>query len=250
MIGSGNVATQLAHAFVAHHLCIAQVFSQRIENAEELALSVHSKATNKLDAIVPDADLYVISVADDALQHVADGLPSVNGIVVHTSGSKPIEVLKKFTNYGVFYPLQTFSKYKRTSFVEIPICLESPQKQILEVLGSLASRLSNNIRYLNSEQRQMAHLAAIFTNNFTNYMQVIAQEILQKHGIDPKLLTPLLHETLDKLNYMSAWAAQTGPAKRGDSNLIKYHLELLNDYPSYKAVYQLLSESIVTKTLH
>jgi predicted short-subunit dehydrogenase-like oxidoreductase (DUF2520 family) len=249
LIGSGNVATHLAHAFVAHGISIAQVYSKRQENAEELAHAVHSKATNNLAAVVPDADLYVISVADDALQNVASLLPQVAGIVVHTSGSKPIEVLERFANYGVLYPLQTFSKAKKTAFERIPICLESSQKQVLESLYLLASSLSNDVRYLNSQQRRMAHLAAVFTNNFTNYMQVIAQEILEKQGLEPSLLHPLLHETFDKLLYMSPWAAQTGPAKRADVNLIKSHLELLNDYPSYKAIYQQISESIVTKTL-
>lgn len=249
LIGSGNVATHLAHALVAYGITVAQVYSRRLSNAEELAHSVHSTATSNLATIVPNADLYVISVADDALQTITSLLPQVAGIVVHTSGSKPLEVLDRFANYGVLYPLQTFSKAKKTAFEQIPICLESSQKQVLESLYKLASCLSNDVRYLDSQQRRMAHLAAVFTNNFTNYMQVIAQELLEKQGLEPSLLQPLLHETFDKLLYMSPWAAQTGPAKRADVNLLKNHLELLSDYPSYKAIYQQISESIVAKTM-
>lgn len=249
LIGSGNVATHLGLALVEHGVAIAQVYSRTIENAQELARAVGSSATNALGTLEPDADLYVLSIADDALQQVADTLPQLKGIVVHTSGSKPIDALVRFRQFGVLYPLQTFSKAKKATFKSVPICIESPQQQTLELLSELAGRLSNDVRVLSSDQRAMAHLAAVFANNFTNYMQVIAQEILVKHHLDPSLLQPLLHETFDKLMYMSPWAAQTGPAKRADTKLIQSHLELLNDFPGYKEIYQQVSSCILAKSL-
>lgn len=89
-IGSGNVATNLAHAFFNKGIKIESIFSRKLENAEKLAETVDAKAVNKICELTKKSDLYVISVTDDALDNVIEDLHKCFGRkinCVHTSGS-------------------------------------------------------------------------------------------------------------------------------------------------------------------
>jgi predicted short-subunit dehydrogenase-like oxidoreductase (DUF2520 family) len=247
LIGSGNVASHLGKVLVAKGYTITQVWSRTAVNAISLAGQINSTAIADLSLVNKSADFYIISVADDAIPVIVGSLPQISGIVVHTSGSQSIEVLNRFQQHGVLYPLQTFSKSREVDFNEIPLCLEASDSEILDNIQKLALTISPNIHYLNSVQRRYAHLAAVFANNFSNYMQVISSDILQSNQIDKNLLKPLIEESFNKLCSMDAWEAQTGPAKRLDTELISKHLDLLKPFPQFYKIYQTISESIVDR---
>jgi predicted short-subunit dehydrogenase-like oxidoreductase (DUF2520 family) len=58
-------------------------------------------------------------------------------------------------------------------------------------------------------------------------------------------LHPLLTETLNKASEITPTAAQTGPAKRGDMNVINAHLSRLNG--NEKKLYELITNMIIAK---
>ena len=99
IIGAGNVATHLAKAFAKDNE-IVQIFSNTISNAQILATSTNCpSAINDISHIVKNADLYVISIKDDAIAQIIEKIPFNTGLWVHTSGSVSIDVLtQKFTN--------------------------------------------------------------------------------------------------------------------------------------------------------
>ena len=67
IIGSGNVATALAVA-AASKCDIVQVYSRTLTHAQQLAQRVHCPlATNRLDRLEKDADIYIIAVSDYAI---------------------------------------------------------------------------------------------------------------------------------------------------------------------------------------
>ncbi|MCF8303404.1 MAG: DUF2520 domain-containing protein [Bacteroidales bacterium] len=248
MIGSGNVATHMALALYKAGLNITAVFSRNISNAEYLASKVEAKATDRLKDIPNDADLYLVSVKDSAVAAVAKNLELNENIVAHTAGAISQDVLKPASkNYGVFYPLQTFSKNKELNFNEIPLCIEAANRQTEDHLMDLAKKISGRVYSINEEQRQILHVAAVFVSNFTNYMFHLAEDITSHHKIDPEILRPLIRETVHKLQHMSAYHAQTGPAARGDENTMNKHLELLRQFPELKEVYKMMSEAIMKR---
>ena len=106
----------------------------------------------------------------------------------------------------------------------------------------MAKKLSNSVYVINSEQRKALHVAAVFVNNFTNYMYKIGDEICKKNEIPFEILQPLILETAKKVAEISPEKAQTGPAIRADSETIKNHLFLLNDHE--KEIYNLMTKSI------
>ena len=245
LLGSGNVATHLALALKAVGENITQVFSLNLINAKALAEKVDSKSTNSFSEIESNADLYIISVKDDAIAEVAVNLEGVNGLVVHTSGTTDIKVLSSVVkNAGVFYPLQTFSKNKEVDFAMIPLCLEATNLKQLEILNSLANKLSTKVYQLDGEKRKILHLAAVFACNFTNHLYALANQILGDNNLDFDIIRPLIAETADKVMIDLPDNLQTGPAVRNDESTINKHLTMLADLPELQEIYKTLSNSI------
>ena len=246
IIGAGNLATQLAFAMKEKGIRVQQIYSRTVESAKELAEKVGSDFTTDLFKLITDADLYVIAVKDSAIQEVLTDLElNVNRLIVHTAGSIPMNIMEGFfLNYGVFYPLQTFSKSRMIDFSTVPICIEANHPSNLIRLQNLAEKLSFSVHQIHSDERKTLHLAAIFVNNFVNHFYAIGAEILQDRNLDFDLLRPLIRETAEKIETLYPLKAQTGPAKRNDRDIIDNHLKMLQDKPEFQKIYSFVTESI------
>lgn len=244
LIGSGNVATHISLALKSAGHEILSVYSRNLENAKELAVKVGATPTNRLGEIANKSEILIISIKDDAIENLVLELELENILVAHTAGSVPMNVLGRFQNHGVFYPLQTFTKDKNTDFNEVPMLLEANNEPNLSILKKLAESISRKVEQVDSVQRKKVHVAAVFASNFVNYMFSISNAILSKESLSFELFEPLLKETLNKAFQLGPEKAQTGPALRNDTEVIKSHLDLLADDPNKQNLYSLLSSSI------
>jgi predicted short-subunit dehydrogenase-like oxidoreductase (DUF2520 family) len=163
--------------------------------------------------------------------------------VIHTSGSVAIKKLSDKNRKGVFYPLQTFSKDSEVDFSEIPICLEAENSSDIELLKEMGKAISKNVQLINSEEREKIHLAAVFVNNFVNFLYQAGSDLLSENKLSFDLLKPLIKETANKISKLNPSEAQTGPARRNDQLTIEKQLHLLKD-SEYRALYKLLTEAI------
>ena len=189
--------------------------------------------------------MYILCVSDNAISKVSNQLNNTqDSIVVHTSGSTNMNLLSKHKNHGVIYPLQTFSKNKQIQFTNIPFIIEANSKIVLDKLRKFCSILSKKVIDSDSVQRTLIHISAVFTNNFSNYMNVLAKEILNSNNIDSSILNPLINETANKLKHLSPLDAQTGPAIRKDQITIQKHLNLLKE-TKYFEIYDKLTKEII-----
>lgn len=240
ILGNGNLATHLIRVFIKkEQIDLVQVFSRNIEKIKHLSKKV-SITDNLLD--LKDADVYIISISDNSIAEFSSQLNLKGKLVVHTSGSVPMDALKGSFKKGVFYPLQTFTKGKKIKFKSIPICIEASNEEHLTLLEKLAREISNDVRHITSKEREKLHLAAVFVNNFVNHMYQKANEICDENKLPFDILYPLIKETAKKIESISPMDAQTGPAKRNDSKTIEKHLEQLNS--SQKEIYTAITNSI------
>lgn len=246
IIGAGNVATHLAKAFDKREN-VVQVYSRKISNAKALSQSLtNASATDDISQLLPDADVYIISVKDDAIADIANNTSATSGLWVHTSGSVPIDVLKKrFDKCGVLYPLQTFSRAIAVNITEAPFFIEGCDEPTTRLIENLAKKLSDNIYHADSDQRRKLHAAAVFGCNFTNHMWAQAYDILRSSGYDFKILEPLIKATIEKALTVSPTEAQTGPARRGDKKTMLSHEKILSEEQA--ELYKILSQSIMKK---
>ena len=252
MIGAGNLATNLGKALYKEGFSIKQVFSRTEKSAKLLAQSIDASYTTSFEDIIPDQQLYIISLRDSAfLEHLPQIMKDKEGaLVVHTAGSVPLDLLKEYTtSCGVFYPMQTFSKHREVSFAEIPIFIEAEQPADAQFLTSLAKQLSTKVYAADSSQRTKLHLAAVFASNFSNHMFALSSKVLAKYGLPLDAMSSLISETCRKAQEVDPFKAQTGPAVRCDHEVMKNHLEMLSDLPELQDIYKQISNSIIKHKL-
>lgn len=251
ILGAGNLSTHLSYALQQAEHEIVQIYSRTEASSSTLANKLYVPYTMDIKEINQDADLYIYAINDDALPEVISNVITPDAIHVHTAGSVDMNVFKgKRTNYGVFYPLQSFSKNKAVDFKEIPIFLESSSKEIENTLISLAETISNQVFVLNSEQRLQMHIAAVYVSNFVNYIYEIASQIVKSADIPFEVLQPLIDETAQKVKTLSPYDAQTGPARRNDIGVIQKHLEALKNQPKQQDLYKQITQMILDQYLH
>jgi len=242
IIGSGNVAQHLISAFAnSDSTELVQVFSRDISKVSHLVPA--DMVTDDFGTLA-DADLYIISVTDDAISEVSQKLTFTGKLVAHTSGSLSPDVLDAKNRRAVLYPLQTFTKNKPVNFREIPVCLEAESSSDYQTLEAVGRSISDAVFNIDSKQRKALHIAAVFANNFTNHMYKIANDICRENNMPFDILKPLIAETANKVRLLSPTDAQTGPAKRNDKKTIEAHLDYLTD-EKRKSIYKLLTQSII-----
>lgn len=247
LVGSGRIAWHLGKRLKSKGLPIAQVVSRTADHAHALATALGAAWTDDWTQIHPDASWVLMAVRDDAIEEVAARLtPYVpDALVTHTSGATPGSVLAPyFRRYGVFYPLQSFSKERMPVWSKIPFCVDASDEEGVLYLKKVAKIIGNLVYRVNDAQRAHLHVAAVFANNFANHCFAIAEQLLEEDGLPFEMLHPLMEETLAKALQDSPARMQTGPALRGDEDTMRRHLLLLERYPAWQDIYARLSDSI------
>lgn len=245
IIGSGNVATVLGRLMVQNDVEVLQIISRNIDHAASLAKELNCKYSDYHGIPDTDADLYIIAVADNALTPHVEFIKNLNKPVAHTAGSVSKNVLKSISSqYGVFYPLQSLKKEMKI-IPPLPILIDASDAFTLNLLQQLANKISNKVQVADDEERQKLHVAAVFVNNFTNHLYVIAESYCRIEGVDFNVLKPLIIETAQRMAESSPANLQTGPASRNDLFTIEKHLSLLQNYPEWRELYVRLTNSIM-----
>lgn len=247
LIGSGNVATWIAQRLQGNpRFPITQVFSRHLEHAQTLADLLNAEAIEDIRKLNPDNQIFIFALADKAYDEILPLLPFKLPLAFTTSGTVSCQCLKDYAEqYGVIYPLQTFTKTQDMRALEVPLCLESDfAGEHKTLMWELARELSPTCYEVSEAQRAKMHVAAVFACNFSNAMYQIAYKLLKENGLPFEILLPVLHQTVEKVAQMTPAEAQTGPAVRGDVNVMRAQISTLSD-DRLKELYRLVSELIM-----
>ena len=248
LVGAGNLATHLGKALKQAGYTIVQVYSRTNESATQLAELLQAEPVTEIDGLTTEAGLYIVALKDAVLPEL---IPSLlkgreESLWVHTAGSIPMNIWEEHgaDRYGVFYPMQTFSKQRDVCFSEIPLFVEARCADDVCLLKEVAGELTNHVYEADSEQRRSLHLAAVFCSNFAKHMYALSAGLLEKYNLPFSSMLSLIDETARKVHQLDPRQAQTGPAVRNDVNVMEKHLQMLADEPHLQSLYKALSESI------
>ncbi len=245
-IGAGNLATCLAVELFNKNYNIRQIYSRTSKSANSLACLVDADPITVVHDIDQRSDLYIVALSDAAIPDVVNNISFKDKNIVHTAGSVPMDVFDKCSSkYGVFYPLQTFSKQKSVKFEKIPIFIEANDDTLKESLLDIAKSISQKVFEVGFQSRKKMHLSAVFACNFVNHMLAISEKLMVDQGLEFDVFKPLLDETVSKAFSGSPLQLQTGPAIREDSNVMTEHIKMLENYPSFQEMYSFVSSSII-----
>ena len=162
IIGGGNVATHFTCAFSQTEASIIALAPGCRQSVADLSSNYGINCIQQVEDIPSDVDAVIIATNDSATAEVANLLPQIRGVVIHTSGSVPLSVLStKHNRAGVLYPLQTFSKNVAVDIKEVPFFIGQPLKRLGETfLFALFARVPTgsarrNITWVNAPGRGM-----------------------------------------------------------------------------------------------
>ncbi|MBI1183985.1 DUF2520 domain-containing protein [bacterium] len=247
IIGSGNTAWQLSHQFVQAAVPVVFIASRNSQKAaiiaEECGIDQLPYAQN-----LPECDLLFLCVNDASIAPVSAWLGANNRVcMVHCSGSVAIDALENKGGKGVFYPLQTMTTGRLLQPNQLPVCLEGSDAGVMEKLLWLAKTCGFPHIELDSSKRAQAHLSAVFVNNFMNHLLHQAQSLAASNQLDMAFFEALAQETVAKFFALGGEAAQTGPARRGDTATIEKHRNALKEIPEALNLYDIFTQSITRK---
>jgi predicted short-subunit dehydrogenase-like oxidoreductase (DUF2520 family) len=244
--GAGGVAEALCKALFHAGFKIDIVVSENETSGKPLA--DFCKAEWSHDLSFPDSTkVIIVAVPDSRLKSVLESvICNKDTLVAHSAGSFGLEIFpEKILKRGIFYPLQTFSKGRKIRFTDFPFLLEASDTESSGILKSLAESIGSKVHFVDTEQRRMIHLAAVFVCNFTNHMLTLGKNVALKADFPFELLVPLINETISKAIDSGPENSQTGPAVRNDMNTLEKHLELLSYSTELQKVYKVMTESII-----
>lgn len=231
-IGSGNVATRFA----------ARLREQGVE-----IVQICSRSGLPVSRLDPDAvNAVIVAVSDDAIAPVLAEIPKAGKAVwMHTAGSVGLDVFDpgKFPRRGVLYPLQTMLRNRPADWQRVPMLVEGDP-----LCARLARLMSPSVAELDSASRRRLHAAAVICCNMATYLWSLSEELTDRAGLDFDMLRPLIDETARRALTMSPARAMTGPAKRGDLQTLRKHLDALPE--EIAGVYKFLSNKMLLQFNH
>lgn len=194
----------------------------------------------------PRCDVAWITVSDGAIAEVARALPQ-GPVVLHASGACDLEVLAPHVLRGSLHPLQSFPGAQ----VAIPPTQGVPAAiagtpETLPVVQQLAGDLGFRAVQVPGDRR-LYHAAAVLAGNFSTVLLELGGQLLEQAGVDPaqaqQLLIPLMLASVEQASHVGPAAALTGPIARGDTHVVKQHLDAIALHtPDLLDVYGVLAE--------
>jgi predicted short-subunit dehydrogenase-like oxidoreductase (DUF2520 family) len=245
IIGSGNMASALLEQLKEQRWPIRWICSRNETSGKQLANDAGVPFFSP-EQIPDDAHVAMIllCVPDDQIASCARAFKKHAETLVHFSGSVDITALET-PHAGVIWPVMSFNAFRSYIWKQTPLLWEANSEEATMSVKQFIEALGGPGFMVNSENRRLMHLAAVFANNFTNACIAAAQELAHKAQCPSNLLDSLILQTLMQAMHTEAVLHQTGPAKRGDNTTMNAHLRLLENEPQLINCYRAMSELIV-----
>jgi predicted short-subunit dehydrogenase-like oxidoreductase (DUF2520 family) len=188
-----------------------------------------------------DADAVVFATPDDALKDVAARHAlRPDQLALHLSGAHPSTVLAPTgARTASLHPLRAFAS-ERISLEGTFLFVEGdPQVE------ELATDLGGEVVRVDTQGKLLYHAGAVVASNYVVTLLQVARDLLVRAGVEPALalaaLSKLAAGAVDNVAGVGLPQALTGPAARGDAELIRRHVEALD--PATRRLYAALLEA-------
>jgi predicted short-subunit dehydrogenase-like oxidoreductase (DUF2520 family) len=253
IIGAGKVGIALGHVLQNKGFAVVAVASRREEPLELARNYIPGRVlyTKNVSDVVREADVIAVTTQDReihpaALEIFRNVEKLDRKLFFHTSGAHPATELspleQKGAMLGSLHPLQTFPDVN-SGIVALPgtyIFIEGDEKAI-PVLDLLASTIGFKAVRIESRNKLLYHLSAVFVCNLLTALMHTGEGIVNRIGIDLMPFFPIIETTLRNIEKKGPLLSLTGPVVRGDAGTVASHLEAIKGMEPQESVYRMLS---------
>jgi len=175
-------------------------------------------------APLPESDLMVVAVSDDAIGEVATHLNPLAADVhaaVHLSGFTPVAALAPLAGVsaiGSFHPLQSLPDPRAgaAKLVGAWIGVTSDDDLLSDDLFRLARSLGSHPFELPDDAKALYHAAAAAAANYPLAALAMSRRLFEAAGVPFEAAGPLVRAVVDNALLLGPEASLTGPIARGD----------------------------------
>jgi predicted short-subunit dehydrogenase-like oxidoreductase (DUF2520 family) len=246
IIGTGNIAWFFGNRIVtARHRCTG-VYARDKEAAQKLSEALLSDKYGGISEIEDgDADICFLAVSDTAIAEVAEELSFKKTVLVHTAGALSLDSIKSAAkDRAVLWPIYSILRNTPPNHRNIPCAWEASTDKAQKYLLSIGHAITDMLFEAKYDQRKWLHLSAVISNNFTNHLMSVCEQVCTEHGLPFSTLTPIIEQTFERIRQSSPQNLQTGPAIRHDTNTINEQINLLSKHPRWQKIYEAITASI------
>lgn len=250
IIGAGRVGRTFLRLLGPQ---VQDIASATHNSAERAAEDANYGRASRIDRMRP-AEIWLLAVSDSQIAAAARTLAGTNApasIAIHFSGFHNAEEMFSLREKG----WQLASAHPNLSFADAEVassrfpgtlCGLEGDKVAVAVAQKLLVGLGAETFEISSEGKPLYHAAAVITNNFTTVLQALALETWEAAGVSQdvaqRLNRSLLRSSVENLERMPPAEALTGPAARGDGDVVKAQtLRMAEWQPSASQIYTFLS---------
>lgn len=246
ILGTGKLAESLLIALTEHNNAFDIFIAGR--NAQKTAELCKRFQVKPLEPSLLFKMPVLLCVPDDVIAAAAKTVEPIASCIIHFSGATSIEVLQPLEGgRGVLWPLQSFGTPKSPEdWKHIPLVTQVEGKLVRECIDKLTAVLGGSIYELNDAARKKMHLSAVFMNNFMHHVARVTFDYCNKNNVPFEALKPLVNETFKSVFAHPPKETQTGPARRGDIQILTQHELMLAQEPEMLEIYRLISHQIIT----
>ncbi len=234
IIGTGKVGrTLMALLAEADGLSLGDVLGRRPDSAAAAVAAAGAGRVVESVAQMAAADLWVLPVPDDRIAVVAAELAEAQpeaSAALHCSGFLSSAVLAPLAARG----WSTASCHPVLSFADPAIaarqfpgtcCAVEGDATAAGLARDLVRRLGGEPFAVDAQGKALYHAAAVISNNFATMLQAVAREAWAASGVAPEMAerlgNALLAGTAESVARLGPAAALTGPAARGDTEVLR-----------------------------
>lgn len=197
-----------------------------------------------LDALATDSDLVLLATSDRAIHTVAEALPATEAIVFHASGA-----LAHVRDGFSLHPLHVLPPVGENSDLRDVLLVFEGQHR--EMASEIAKAIGARFAEIATQSKPLYHAAAVFGANYVAALLEIAHDLMSRAGVTGTRddLARLATSAVENWRSHGDAGRFTGPAARGDREIVESHLTALHDRPEVADIYRLLAEEITRAIL-
>ena len=186
-----------------------------------------------------DSELLLVAVSDRAIGEVATAIPGTDALIFHASGA-----LLSMRDGFSLHPLKSLPPVGVASDLEDTLLVfEGEHRRTAKLM---AAAIGARFCEVAPEQKALYHAAAVFGSNYVAASLEIAQRLMARAGVTDvrEDLVALARSAIENWRAHEDAKRFTGPAARGDDDVLAKHREALQDDPQVAELYELLAAEI------
>lgn len=215
----------------------------RPESKSRLPELLETPRRHVLD-LAAESELLLVAVSDAAVETVVTRIPPTEAIIFHASGALPAP-----KGGFALHPLKALPPVGEAS--DLSDTLLVFQGEHRRTARLVATAVGARFAEVTAEQKPLYHAAAVFGANYVAAILDISADMMRRAGLGDVRgdIVALAQSAIENWALHDDPKRFTGPAARGDQEIMSRHLAAIGDDPQVAEIYKLLAAWITGANL-